>query len=82
MLGVNTSSATSAASTTNATCTTRTTSTSSTTCATSTTSTTSTTCTSNTTSTTMVDGQNLAPPYLSLMSKVRGEWDGSEMRAR
>jgi hypothetical protein len=31
---------------------------------------------------TTVDGRNLAPPYLSHMSNVRGEWDGSEMRAR
>jgi hypothetical protein len=29
-----------------------------------------------------VDGRNLAPPYLSHRSKVSGEWDGSEMRAR
>jgi hypothetical protein len=29
-----------------------------------------------------VDGRTLAPPYLSHMSKVRGEWDGSEMHAR
>jgi hypothetical protein len=31
---------------------------------------------------TSVDGRNLAPPYLSHISKVRGEWDGSEMRVR
>jgi hypothetical protein len=27
-----------------------------------------------------VDGRNRAPPYLSHMSKVRGEWDGRDAR--